>query len=128
MSKIIIGGEEHEVPPLNFKALKKLYPVVKKMKLVSQEQAEADPDLAMEALDATVEILSIALARSPTPLTVDQIEEKLLANEIPALQPALMEILSQNGLQATAPPPGEPEGAAVKPTPEVSPSTEILTA
>lgn len=119
---VLIGGEHYEVPPLNFKALKAVFPILKKLKLHTREEAEANPDMAIEALDATVEILAIALKRSPTPLSVEEIEEKLLASEIPGLQPALVEILAQNGLQATKP--GEETGAEAAAAPEAEPAEE----
>lgn len=113
-NKITIGGQVIVIPELNLKALKKMFPLIKKMRVISPEElAQDDGSLSMEALDNTVAVLEIALVRSKSPMTADQIEEALTVSEIPGLQPALLKILEMNGLKVQAPKSGELEAAAV---------------
>lgn len=97
-STIIIGEKEIQIPQLNFKLLKKVYPILRETKPMTEEEAKANPDLALQAVDQTIKIISIALERSDTPMTVDEIEEALLPSEIPGLHISLMDLLKNNGL------------------------------
>lgn len=102
IATITIGGENLEVPELNFKALKKVFPIIKRMKVHTVEAIEDDPELAFSAVDECLEIISIALARSKTPMSFEQLEDKILASELPGLQPVVSAILTANGLTVKA--------------------------
>lgn len=104
---ITIGGELIEIPELNFKALKKIYPIVKKMKIYTEAELEDDPDLAMQTVEDSIEIVSIALGRSRKPMTAEEIEEAITQSELMGLQGTIVKLMAANGLQA------KPEGERV---------------
>jgi len=123
MAKFTIGGKEVEVPVLNFKSLKKIYPIITQMKSMSKNDLTNNPELAFEAVDSTLKIVEIAMSRGDNPMTFAQLEEALLPNEILGLQHSLTDLIKENGLGAEK---GEPK-AAVEDAAAESLSTETLT-
>lgn len=116
MATIVIGGRVLTIPELNFRALKKIYPIVTGMKVMKDSD-----DLAMDAIEATIQIVSIALERSQTPMTPEEIEEAILQSELPGLQPAMIAMLSTNGMVIR---PGEPVPAEEEAKPSTGTSTQ----
>jgi hypothetical protein len=112
---IRIGGQDISVPEMNFKALKRVFPLIKKMEA---DQENEDEEAVM---DDVVSFLEVVLARSSSPMKVEEIEEALLVSELPALQPAVMEILQNNGLRR---PPGEPSPVEEVASPSTGTSTQ----
>ncbi len=113
-TKMRIGGQEVTVQEMNYRALKQIFPLIKKMK---EDQDQADEEAMMEDI---ISFLVIVLQRSSQPMTREELEEALLVSELPALQSSVMEVVANNGL---IPAPGEVlpvEGAA-------SPSTGTST-
>lgn len=100
-AQVTIGGEVIDIPPLNFKTLKRVYPIIKKMEAEEISEGPRD-DLA--SMDLVIEFLSEVLAGSKKPMTTEQLEEALLVSEMLGLQPSVNSILAANKLTA---PPGE---------------------
>lgn len=89
MATLRIGGRDIEVPQLNFKSIKLIWPLV---------SGVTESEDMVELADAASHILSIALARSDTPLTVDEIEDQLLGSELAGLQKSIEDLLIESGL------------------------------
>lgn len=115
MATFIIGGTKYEAPVLNFKTLKKVWPYV--------ESVQSSEDMAA-AFDAVSIIVSAALERTETPLSPDEVDEKLLAPEIDGLRQSLTDLLIASKVLKLVPEGGDEQGEA--PGAE-GPSTEIGT-
>lgn len=89
MAKAVIGGEKYEIPVLNFKRLKRAYPILE------EAQKKVGP---VEQMDSAVKFISLALEGSDKPLSIEEMEEKLLAPEMPALGKTMMEVAKESGL------------------------------
>lgn len=115
MATIKIGGQDIELPVLNLKTIKRIWPLVKDI-------SDSEDNL-ITLMDVICAILAIVLERSSKPMTADEIEEALLGPEVPSVQNSVMDMLVESGLmQRTAgggTAPGEAQGAA--------PSTETGT-
>jgi hypothetical protein len=86
---VIIGGKTIEIPVLNFKSIKKIWPLVEKIE---------DSDNLMQLMDVASDVLAIALERSDQPMTKDDIENNLLGPEIAAIQTSVENLLIESGL------------------------------
>jgi hypothetical protein len=89
MAILRIGGRDIEVPPLNFKAIKRIWPLM--------EGVTTSKDF-MKLIDTATEILEIALARSETPLKAVEIEDQLLGFELEGVQKSVEDLLVESGL------------------------------
>ena len=110
----MIGGVERSTAPMSLKQWRRAWPVFEKVK--------DSPVSDLEAMDAMVTFISVALEKAERPedrLTPDQIEENLFVAEFKGLNPAVLAILSENGF-------GSGEDKAVDPT--ETDSTATLTA
>lgn len=103
MATAIIGGKEYPLPALNLKTVKKIWPLV--------ERIQGSNNL-MDLMDVATQIISHALARSDQPLTVDQIEEEMLASEIEGIKVSMEELLIDSGLLQRLPEGGTKSGEA----------------
>jgi hypothetical protein len=107
MAILRIGGRDIEVPPLNFKAIKRIWPLM--------EGVTTSKDF-MKLIDTATEILEIALARSETPLKAAEIEDQLLGFELEGVQKSVEDLLVESGLlkrvtggeEAVGEPPAKP--------------------
>lgn len=108
MAKVTIGKVEYDLPELNFKAIKKIWPKVEHIQ---------DSDDLIKLMDVSTEVLEIAFERAEVKLTKEEIEENLLGSEIKGIEAAVTDLLVESGLLQRAAPPGEAPGA------EESPST-----
>lgn len=98
-TKVIIGGKEYSLPPLNFKALKRAFPSVQKvMDAVTNSGQASDAESSIMAMDAAVDIIAAAIAKPYPEMTKEVIEESLLASEIAALTGSITELLLNSGL------------------------------
>lgn len=118
MATIKIGGKDIDLPILNLKTIKKIWPLVEGI-------TDSEENL-IKLMDVVCAILSIVLERSETPMTADEIEEALLGPEMPLVQDSVMDMLVESGLmQRTAAggtEPGEARGAA----PSTETGTDLL--
>ena len=64
--KLVLGGREFIVPPINLKRLKQLYPLIETL------AQETD---ALKQMDGTSQILHAALTRNYPEITLDEVEE-----------------------------------------------------
>jgi hypothetical protein len=78
MATIKIGGKDIDLPVLNLKTIKKIWPLV--------DGIQDNDENLITLMDVVCGILSIVLERSDTPMTADEIEEELLGPEIPFVQ------------------------------------------
>ncbi len=78
-----IGGAEYIIPPLNFRQLKKLYPVIEQMQKT---------DNPMDQMQAVVTIAQAALSRNYPEMTIEQVEEMIDLNNIRQVIEAIMGI------------------------------------
>ena len=69
-TKITLGGNEYIVPPLNFKALKRLQPTIESL-------AKVDMAMSDEQIDNIAEIVLAALIRNYPDKTKDDVLEWL---------------------------------------------------
>lgn len=89
MTKITVGGEEYTIKPLNFKTLKKAFPIV-------QRAAElTDP---MEIADASVQVIALAMERTNKEHTLEWLEENLSMPETRALGEVVLDLVKESGL------------------------------
>lgn len=95
MAKVTIGGEEYQIPPLNFKGIKKVWPHV--AKLIEQGDNLALED-SLSVVDVTIVAIAAAFEREHPERTIDWIEENLKATEISDLQFVLKDLLRDSGL------------------------------
>lgn len=95
MAKVTIGGVEYEVPPLNFKGIKKVWPHVAKLMEHGENLALED---SLSVVDVTIVAIAAAFEREHPERNVDWIEDNLKAAEIAALQFVLKDLLRDSGL------------------------------
>lgn len=118
MATLIVGGNQVDIPVLNFKKLREVWPHL-------QKAANVDPNDPLASIEEAIIIIEVALRGTATPMTKDEIEEKLQGPEVRALEGVMFEIMSESGLIKVGKD-GEIEGNAPgAESPE--PSTEILT-
>jgi hypothetical protein len=85
-----MGGETFIVPPLNFKRLRKLKPILEKVKT-----SAPGGDMSDEQFDASVDIVHTALARNYPDLERERVEELLDLGNMTKVMAAVM---GQSGL------------------------------
>lgn len=90
-TEIKMGGETYIVPPLNFKRLRKIQPLLSKLSTSTPGAA----DLTDAQFDAAVEIVHVALTRNYPDLERDKVEELLDLRNLPVVMAAIM---GQSGL------------------------------
>lgn len=95
MAKVTIGGTEYEIPPLNFKGIKKVWPHVASLIANGDDMPLED---SLKVVDVTIVAIAAAFERSHPERTVEWIEESLMANEIAELQFVLKDLLRDSGL------------------------------
>ena len=95
MAKVTIGKVEYEIPPLNFKGIKKVWPHVASLIAGGEELELAD---SLKVIDVTIVAIAAAFERTHPDRTVDWIEENLEAGEIAELQHVLKALLRDSGL------------------------------
>lgn len=111
MAKVTIGGTEYDTSPLNFKALKKVWPHVSKL---TEKTGEETMDDGFEAMDLAVIVIVSSLERKFPEVTIEFVEENLLTTEIKGIQTAMYDTLRESGLLQEATPPGEDKSPATK--------------
>ncbi len=85
---ITIGTETVQIPPLNFKTLKRIFPIAQKLN-------KEDPIAVMDGL---CEILSVILSRQDPKWTADYIEDEMLVDQMPGMKQAFDDIMSISGM------------------------------
>lgn len=105
MTVLTVAGRQIQVPEFSLRKLKKIFPIVRDMRLHTSDELADNPEVAMESIDQVIEILVVALDGTPDALTADQLEDQLTVSELSGLQATLIGILQDNGLTAK---PGEP--------------------
>lgn len=113
MATLSIGGKQIELPVLNFKTIKKIWPLV--------QDIQGSEDL-IKLMEVASNVISLVLERSATPMTVDEIEDQLLGPEIQPMQKAIEDMMVESGLLERKPGgdivSGEAKGAAASPSTE----------
>jgi hypothetical protein len=82
-SSIRMGGRSWIVPPLNFKAVKRLRPKLLKLNLDSFNE---------ESLEAVTEVVHAALVRNYPDVTLDQVEEWVDLRNAPVVIEAVLNV------------------------------------
>lgn len=90
-TEIKMGGETYIVPPLNFKRLKKIQPLLAKLSTLTPTAG----DVNEEQFDAAVEIVHLALTRNYPDLEREKVEELIDLRNLPFVMAAIM---GQSGL------------------------------
>lgn len=108
----VIGGETIMVPPLNLKAQRVALRLFAK---AAEEGGDAAPDTdAM--IGGYLEVLAARLASTATPLTADEIEERLIGvEEFRGFSASMQALLAASGFQSA----GEPKPAARRKPPAI---------
>lgn len=114
MTTISVGGEKYTVKPMNFKTMKKAWP------LIMKSQQTEDP---MEIASFAIEVMSLAMVRANPEHTADWLEENLSLPETNALGEAMFDLIKDSGLVEAKTGDAGAEGKAQ----EVETSTETLT-
>jgi hypothetical protein len=94
MASVTIGGQKYEIPVLSFKQVKKLWPILNKVK---ESQETEGSDMSMELTESAIEIVAIGLSKAHPEFTVEKIEEELLGPEIAGLKVVIEEMLAESG-------------------------------
>jgi hypothetical protein len=106
--KVRIGEDEFIIPPLNFFRLKKVLPLVDKLKEVSGNQI-----LKAEEMEDFITIIHLALSRNYPEVTVQQVEEMV---DLGNLRQILAAVLGISGFVQGEKPAGS-ESTGIKSTP-----------
>jgi hypothetical protein len=108
MAKVTIGGVEHSIPPLNFKAIKRIWPLISKLDQFNTPTIEN----GLAAAEIVIEVLAAAFEREHPEYTADWIEENMRADEIPSLNLAIQDLMVESGFAQTTgdTPSGEAKG------------------
>ena len=93
MAKVTIGGNDYEIQPLNFKALKKLWPHVATL---SQNPTTIEESLT--SVEVAIIVIAADFERDQPEKTVDWIEENLKATEVSGLQTTIVDVMVESGL------------------------------
>lgn len=103
MIEFTIGEKKHEVGPLPFARLKKLWPLVK-----DQMKRQPDGKITMtvddmvdagfKAVETTCQVLSVILIKTYPELTAEAIEEAILPNEVEIAAGKIQDLLVESGL------------------------------
>lgn len=127
MAKVTIGGEEIDLPPLTFKALKKVWPKVKSQFAKLQAAQTNEPsvegaDSMFDAVDDALFIIAAALAKSQPALTYEALEDVLLPKEAAGLAVAVNDLMIESelvkvGKLAAAPAAESTQGSTTTGTP-----------
>lgn len=120
MAKVTIGGEEHEVPPLNFKGIKKVWPMVSKMAAKTANSDTLTTEDGLEAVDVAIAVVAASFERHNPEKNADWIEENLHGSEVAGLQMAMQDIMIESGVMEKS---ESPSGEAPTPTEEASTGT-----
>lgn len=91
---IKIGGDEYTMPPLNFKTLKKVLPLIRSWgseDILAKTKA-GDPDANIEMISRFNEVILLALQRNYPEMTMDILEEKITFQEIMPIVDVIAEI------------------------------------
>ncbi len=88
-TEIKMGGETYTVPPLNFKRLRKLQPLLSKLNTTDAR------NMSDGQFDSAVEIVHLALTRNYPDLEREKVEELLDLKNLPFVMAAIM---GQSGL------------------------------
>jgi hypothetical protein len=80
---ISIGGKQYMVPPMNFKTLKKVLPMIKSWGSDDfKSKAEAgDAEYVVSLMSKFSDVILLSLQRNYPDLTLDQLEEDLTFND-----------------------------------------------
>jgi hypothetical protein len=87
-----IGGEKIVVPPFTFRTLKRCWDLMNKL---------GSPDVTSDVIvrtDTLLEILVIALEKSSTPLTKEEMTDRLRTNELLHMSISYRQLLVRSGL------------------------------
>lgn len=112
MAKVTIGGEVYEVPPLNFKGIKKVWPAVSKIASKANSQEQMTTEDGLEAVDVAIQVVAAAFSREHPERNADWVEENLRGNEIADLQIAMQDIMVESGIMQKA---GDSSGEVAAP-------------
>lgn len=125
MAQVTIGGEVYEVPPLSFKGLKRVWP------LLEQAANQEDPFANVEA---ALGVVAEAISKTDYAMTVDEMEDKMSASEVPLLEQTMEQIMADAGLVKVkadgtiirkGEDSGEATGEAMPPSTETSTDTSL---
>ena len=114
--KVTIGGTEYSVPTaLNFPALKRCQPHL----------AKISTDKPMDMIDMAevgIEVIAAAFAATQPELTVEAIQSRVTAPDMPRISEAITEIMIESGYWKKKSPSGEgqPPKAAKKNSPTLT--------
>jgi hypothetical protein len=107
-TKFVIGGETFMVPPLNLKAQRVA------MRANTGKDATVD-----DMIGGYLDILAARLSSTATPLTAEEIEERLTGRaEVEAFNASMIKLMKASGFESS----GEPKPAA-----KVKPSATLTT-
>jgi hypothetical protein len=99
-TKISLNGKDYIVPPLNFKSIKKLQPVIENL-------TKVDLNMSGDQIDSVCEIVHTALIRNYPELTKDEVLDGL---DLGNAHSIIMAIMGASGLKAV--PAGEAQAAS----------------
>ena len=117
MAKVTIGGEVYEVPPLNFKGIKKVWPAVSKIASKASSGDQMTTEDGLEAVDVAIQVVAAAFNREHPDRDANWIEDNLRGGEIADLQIAMQDIMVESGImQKTGDALGEVQAPAETPS------------
>lgn len=93
-SKIILGGKEYTVPPMNFKTLIKASPLFKSLEKLGTRQMPSEEDFTN-----IVTLLQMALQRNYPEITFDEVAESL---DLTNIQTIMTKIMMDSGAQKSS--------------------------
>jgi len=108
MAKVTIGGTDYELGPLNFKAIKRIWPRVSATAKKAKDNPDMTPDDGLESVDVAIDVIVAAFERTHPEHTVEWIEENLLGHELAGIQISMHRVMVESGLlQEASDIPGE---------------------
>ncbi|HEX4097540.1 MAG TPA: hypothetical protein VHX64_12475 [Caulobacteraceae bacterium] len=126
--KITIGGVDRDIPPLTFRKLKLVWPLIE----ANGEEKALD---GMARMELGVRLFAIVLmpadadySQAGIDKAAEEFEGRLLASEVQALPGALNDLLADNGFLKKGGAPGEaaPPAVAAEPVANLSTATSTV--
>lgn len=101
MAILTLGGEQIEIPLMNFRRIKKAWPHFQKASQVNENEPMASFDDAIEAIRVGLEITVKGEDGRYThtcPISTEDFNERLLGTEVVGLQVVMTDMMRESGL------------------------------
>lgn len=113
MTKVAIAGRDYDIAPYKIAQLRKAAPFIEKVNATAGSLSSIEG--AVEVMGDLVGFLAVGIAKIDPSVTVDQLEEEIGFDDLPAIQRAFLDIMAESGFK-----PGEAKAASDMAEPEAA--------